>query len=502
MAKQRADTRGARGGGRRLAGTGALAALAAFGAACAAPRPPPAMLDVAVEQHAGTILTGPLDTPLSAEALGDPWFVALRFAYVEEPPPGPSVPLSTAARGVFVDGASPLLAGRGELALDVRVTERGAPARTTRWELRTLDAVWPGTALVRRARPTLAVKDPPAAPWRSFEVELARRPGEPGSAELALAFEGLVAPRLPEDDAEAPPVPAPIALGALGALGAPRREHVVLAAEPQAGEDWRFFLPAPAPRAPRGGYALEVSLRTALGGAADGEAREDALARGRDALERARVSTRDRGSALGAGEGFRFESERALAALARPDLQRKALVFLAQSTGAELAGELALVAEPDALSEALTFVRESLEQEGAPEDAPAALGWFLERTSYRWLAARAADPRRPLEPELLALLLRRAGQLGRYPDLILESVQASAGLEDLAAQLRAENAIFLEDSDPAARVRACDWLRERGLAPEGYDPLGTRDERRAALARVEEAAAGAADAAPAQGAQR
>jgi hypothetical protein len=40
-------------------------------------------------------------------------------------------------------------------------------------------------------------------------------------------------------------------------------------------------------------------------------------------------------------------------------------------------------------------------------------------------------------------------------------------------------------------VRAFDWLEVRERAPPGYDPLASREERRAALARAEEAAASA-----------
>jgi hypothetical protein len=51
----------------------------------------------------------------------------------------------------------------------------------------------------------------------------------------------------------------------------------------------------------------------------------------------------------------------------------------------------------------------------------------------------------------------------------------------------------LEDSSPASRVRAFDWLTARGRAPAGYDPLGTPRQRRAALEHgLSTAAAGGA----------
>ena len=49
-----------------------------------------------------------------------------------------------------------------------------------------------------------------------------------------------------------------------------------------------------------------------------------------------------------------------------------------------------------------------------------------------------------------------------------------------------ENRSFLSSSDPAARVRAFDWLQPKGEAPEGYDPLASREARREALDLDEE----------------
>ena len=45
---------------------------------------------------------------------------------------------------------------------------------------------------------------------------------------------------------------------------------------------------------------------------------------------------------------------------------------------------------------------------------------------------------------------------------------------------------FLSSADPAARVRAFDWLRSRGQAPGGYAPTADRASRRAALERFRE----------------
>ncbi|MCS7034766.1 MAG: hypothetical protein NZ561_12355, partial [Phycisphaerae bacterium] len=48
-------------------------------------------------------------------------------------------------------------------------------------------------------------------------------------------------------------------------------------------------------------------------------------------------------------------------------------------------------------------------------------------------------------------------------------------------RLIAENLIYLSDNSPAAQVRAYDWLRSRGRAPDSFDPLADPRSRRTAL---------------------
>jgi hypothetical protein len=67
-----------------------------------------------------------------------------------------------------------------------------------------------------------------------------------------------------------------------------------------------------------------------------------------------------------------------------------------------------------------------------------------------------------------------------------EQVAESRDLADLERRLINENRISLEDMSPAARTRAYEWLRQRELAPAGYDPLASAKERRVALDKVSE----------------
>src|SRR5690606_39767088 len=86
-----------------------------------------------------------------------------------------------------------------------------------------------------------------------------------------------------------------------------------------------------------------------------------------------------------------------------------------------------------------------------------------------------------LPPEMRTLLVLHAGEAGRRAASLEEALSAARSLEDLRSHLAAENAIYLEDNDPAARVRAFEWLSARGLAPSGYDPLAPAESRSAAL---------------------
>jgi len=434
------------------------------------------LLDVSSAQHSGTLLTGPLDEAVGEEALAQPWAVELRLAHVAELPAA-GQPLS--AREVVVDGAGSILHTRGELAFGVRRADDLSELGPVRWEARRLEVLWPGTTLVLRARRAENAPDAPRVPWEVLELELSRREETPDRVELSLALEGRVKPRPAEEDPRTDPEL--------------RREHVILDEGPRPGEPaLRFLLPAPAEKARGAGYVAEVLVRVPGAEELATPAFAAALAGGRAALDDARRAAREGTSVFTSSEDFRRASLVALRELGRRGVQRQALIFLAAGSGAELTGDLALCAEAETLAECLAFVRRCVDESGAPAGDPAALGWFLESSVQRWLATRAGDPARELEPELEALLLRHAGELARYPDLVLESVRESADLAGLQRRFLEENRVFLADGDPAARVRAYDWLRRRGLAPEGYDPLGAPLERRAALARAEEAAASAA----------
>jgi hypothetical protein len=110
------------------------------------------------------------------------------------------------------------------------------------------------------------------------------------------------------------------------------------------------------------------------------------------------------------------------------------------------------------------------------------IGWILERNACR--AALLGHARGLTGAETLAATTRRAGEVGRIPGLLAKVAASSKSIEEFDRLLRIENFNFLLDPEPSSRVWAYDWLKARGMAPQGYDPLADREERRQALLKT------------------
>jgi hypothetical protein len=177
-----------------------------------------------------------------------------------------------------------------------------------------------------------------------------------------------------------------------------------------------------------------------------------------------------------------FAIQNALNTLARHPDDRPALVFLADETDAHLCSRAAIVAEKATLSD----LSQAIVKRGPGSDLEQT-GWRLDRSTLELLSTQLAAEKLP--PELAAVLTDYAGEAGRHAASISEALRGPDSRAAIEATLVAENLIFLEDSSPAARVRAYDWLNSHGKAPKGYDPLGTPRERHAALENALAAAA-------------
>jgi hypothetical protein len=170
----------------------------------------------------------------------------------------------------------------------------------------------------------------------------------------------------------------------------------------------------------------------------------------------------------------------ALDALTQSTRRRAALVYLAGQTNAPLCRDVALAADEPTLDRLSAEVRRAIANPGAgATPSGEELGWTLDRTTFEMIAAMMNDAKLPLE--LSAIITQAAGQAGRDAGSIAEVSHSLATRAQFNTRLQAENLIALEDSSLTARVRAFDWLAARGEAPPGYDPQGTRKQRRAAL---------------------
>lgn len=271
--------------------------------------------------------------------------------------------------------------------------------------------------------------------------------------------------------------------------------YLVLRSQRESGEDrvWEQILLAEAPAIggdpllltlplPEGGDLL---LRLAVGQPEPGSAEHALLvaaARTQAAAHHAELlaALAERRAGVPANAGL----VAALVGMQPGANRRGAVLYLATLAHAPVCTDVALSGRPELLDEVAEAVRA-----GLPPDQPptaAQLAWLFESESLSRLSQliEAGDD----DPALEAMLLRHTGEVGRNLPLLQSLIGSAGGPVDLRQRLVAENLLFLEDNAPASRVRAFDWLLGLDRAPEGFDPLATRKERRAALARLREAA--------------
>lgn len=455
--------------------------IAALGAACqgpaprdSGPLPAPPELEIELILRAGS----PLGAGAASHA-GPPALVEFEVRGLERGAnPAGTTPLAGHARLVTAEGraravepapfaTAPVGLAHGDDAsrLRARLAASDAPRAV---ELFVADArVVPGTHLELaltspdppppvprppggvRDRGTAPIPEPLPGPRRARGSLLVGIEGQ--HLRVGLRLPSVAAPRLPE-------------LGARAPLERPNRvehEEVVLldAALESDGEGLVLVLGDRVPWGEVGALVLSVRARS-VEGVADG----DLVPQPRHA-----------GGTADAGAAHLAALLEALGAAPDP---RPGLVHLATEIGAPALLDLALAARPGHLAPLARAALEAAALVPGPERA--ALAWALERTALRTLVERRQSAED--DPAAAALLLARAGEAGAFPALLSEVLATRPDLAAFEAWLLEENRIFLSDRSPAARVRAYDWLAARGAAPPGFDPLGSAEARRAALA--------------------
>ena len=153
---------------------------------------------------------------------------------------------------------------------------------------------------------------------------------------------------------------------------------------------------------------------------------------------------------------------------------------MAHETGAWLAEDVALTAEDPSMDQIVKRLIESTRDLPRPLVAEQ-LGLALEQATWDVLFEFLGTREPP--PGIVGVIIRYSGEVGRHASVLEEMVDGAESLEQLRRQIRTENLKLLEDSSPAARVRAYDWLSLYGTAPPGFDPLAPRKERREVMNR-------------------
>ncbi len=274
------------------------------------------------------------------------------------------------------------------------------------------------------------------------------------------------------------------------------------------GTEWHgellFLLPSPFEQA----HAKAVAIHLVDLGPADGEglaqARECLLAAGAmkpekalsekeaqaraliEAIASLQVPVPVQATATVAGDAGSGEGAEPKAAPAAPIEPRGPLLYLANAQGGPLTKDLVLTADERLLTDwAALIPKAEVLSAGKGGGEPSWIVWEVERAAWVCLARRQVKD--ALGAEWQAILLRHAGEAARYSSTIEDAAMQSADLATMQKRLVLENQLFLEDSSPAPRVRAYDWLTRRGLQPEGFDPLASREERRDVLRALEQA---------------
>lgn len=474
-----------------------------FASACASrprvePELVPPSLQVVSGHHVGTLLAGATPTAAIDAVDGRPEHAlaySLVVEYVERDPRAGLVPVAGEAElFATLRGGEPI-AATGRLSTAARLA-RGEEARAfaerlarrefgRTKELARLEGALPSDVIATLCcAATRAVPTPADGPLlKSLRCELAGEDGD-GAPRVALVLEDLAPapfadPReKPEESAaRAPDIPRVV-------------EEALLFAAPVDGASSPLVFALPSPFLDGEGQALVVFVEV-RGPSNDAAAVARTLADCREAL----AGTRNRVQRVVSAETRRKEFESALGSLDANANRRSALVFLAQATGARLAGDLALAADDETLDAYVRSLPRAPDQIAQSVVDGSTLGFVLERGAFAFLATRGAET--PLAPELSGALVRHAGEVGRSSGALEDLVANAKTIADLERQVVEQNLIALEDTTLAVRVRAFDWLAARELAPKGYDPFAGAKERRAALeAAVAETAAATAERSP------
>lgn len=469
-----------------------LIALALTGGCASKAKPPPLLpppAEVQLTHFTGTAISGPLS---DAVDVGEPvQALAVQFSVIALENPSPDIglpPLGAAARLIRASADGDAVRASTRLTLNTRLSIDADDSL--------VDALLSGqygrAAPMRRihgalpAGVTTLLTVAQTEGQRFFELAVSRRSSEPSpptttpassSVELAVVLQDWVA--APADDSvssEADMASPPARPPARKFL----QHEIAVIDELSIDAPRKIALVVPFTFADSETQAVAVLIEIAPATEADPE-HVQAMARCAEELQRSAQAVAAQAVARSQESDWPGLAS-ALSAMSQPASRRAAMVFLADQTGAPICRDAALICDEmllDQLSRTIVDRAASAKNDARTRQV---LGWLLDYSALEFLSALASDNKLPVE--LSAVLLQHAGQVGREPSSIAEMIKAAGSKEDFDRRLTAENFLYLEDSSPAARVRAYDWLAARQAAPSDYDPLASDAQRRAALDRA------------------
>lgn len=197
-----------------------------------------------------------------------------------------------------------------------------------------------------------------------------------------------------------------------------------------------------------------------------------------DAVARCKSGLLTQAEQTAAGPAWTLGIQRAIDSLDDPSRRRAALVYLASRSNSQLCEDVVAVCDPGILAQIAWDVQAegpAIVQSGDLD----AFAWLLDRSAI--MTMRLPLSKSTLPPELFEVMSAYMGEPGRHVAAVDEVMRGTNSQRELQQRLISENYIYLQDSSPAYRVRAFQWLSARQVAPPGFDPLASPLERRTAL---------------------
>ncbi|MGC8541523.1 MAG: hypothetical protein ACP5QA_12970, partial [Phycisphaerae bacterium] len=162
-------------------------------------------------------------------------------------------------------------------------------------------------------------------------------------------------------------------------------------------------------------------------------------------------------------------------------VRRASLVYLAGQTGAHLTQDVAAVAQTPVLGALVKAV--AAQTTHAQTMRVTTLGWVLDKTTYRLLYDMQKTKHLP--EQLRIAMALHLGEAAWHASSLDEIARNLDSRRDYRLRVIKENLIYLEDTSPADRLTAYDWLQTHHLAPPNYNPLAGNQARNTALEKAE-----------------